>query len=281
MLLDCRTNVNDLFYILVSNAYFALLKKESKMDQFVAHYLERINYQGDLLPNLTNLQALQRQHLLHVPFENLDIHLGRPIVLDVARIFDKVVTRKRGGFCYELNGLFYELLRALGYELRMIAANVYDREKGYGPAYDHLSLLVTIEGVDYLTDVGFGKFTFEPLKLQTEILQQDDQGIFFIQTTEEDYFRVSKKEQDGWMPQYIFQPQGRAYAEFESTCHYHQTSPDSHFTHKRLMSLMRTDGRVTITGNVLKIDQQGVITEKPFEEQAFEGLLAECFGLTI
>jgi N-hydroxyarylamine O-acetyltransferase len=251
------------------------------MEKFVDHYLERINYEGSTAANLATLQALQRHHLLRVPFENLDIHLGRPIVLDLEKIFDKVVKRKRGGFCYELNGLFCELLRRLGYQVRRIAANVYDKEKGYGLDYDHLSLLVTLDGIDYLTDVGFGKFTFTPLKLQTDKIQQDEQGEFVIHTTEEGYFRVSKKEDKAWVPQYIFQSQGREYAEFEPMCHYHQTSPDSHFTSKILMSLMKPDGRVTITGNVFKIDQQGVVTEQTFGEEGFNAILAQYFDVHI
>ncbi|HYK47600.1 MAG TPA: arylamine N-acetyltransferase, partial [Parafilimonas sp.] len=73
----------------------------------VDRYLRRINYEGTREPNLTLLAALQKQHLLHVPFENLDIHYKTPIELNVPRIFEKVVHNKRGGFCYELNGLFY------------------------------------------------------------------------------------------------------------------------------------------------------------------------------
>src|SRR5215207_11196611 len=105
-------------------------------------YLRRIHYRGDLTPTATTLRELHRAHLLAVPFENLDIHLGRPIVLDQDALFDKIVTRRRGGFCYELNGLFALLLRELGFEVTLLAAGVARADGGFGPEFDHLTLLV-------------------------------------------------------------------------------------------------------------------------------------------
>jgi len=90
-----------------------------------------------------------------VPFENLDIHLKRPIVLEDNALFDKIVTRKRGGFCYELNGLFAALLRALGFDVVMLSAGVANPEREFGPDFDHMALLVTLEQ-SWLADVGFG-----------------------------------------------------------------------------------------------------------------------------
>ena len=105
-------------------------------------YLSRIGYRGTLEPSAATLHALQQAHLLAVPFENLDIHLGRPIVLDQTALFDKIVARRRGGFCYELNGLFAVLLRELGFEVTLLSAGVARASGGFGPEYDHLTLLV-------------------------------------------------------------------------------------------------------------------------------------------
>ena len=88
-------------------------------------YLERIGFQGNLAPSLDLLKKLQRTHLMHVPFENLDIHRGQPIVLDTDKIFEKVVHHRRGGFCYELNGLFFHLLATLGFQLNCLASQLY------------------------------------------------------------------------------------------------------------------------------------------------------------
>src|SRR5206468_7848795 len=105
-------------------------------------YLQRINYRGEQTPTAATLRELHRAHLLTAPFENLDIHLGRPILIDQDVLFDKIVRRRRGGFCYELNGLFALLLRGLGFEVTLLSAGVARANGDFGPDYDHLTLLV-------------------------------------------------------------------------------------------------------------------------------------------
>src|SRR5215213_9188134 len=117
------------------------LEVDQSMD--VQAYLRRINYRGEFAPTAAALRELHRAHLLAVPFENLDIHLGRPIVLEQQALFDKIVTRWRGGFCYELNGLFALLLRDLGFNVTLLAAGVARADGSFGPEFDHLTLLVT------------------------------------------------------------------------------------------------------------------------------------------
>lgn len=216
-------------------------------------YLNRIKYSGSLEPSLVLLKKLQIQHLLHVPFENLDIHNKIPIVLSIDKIFDKIVYQNRGGFCYELNGLFYELLTALGFHAKRVSARVYNQNKSYGKEYDHLAIIVRIAEVDYLTDVGFGAFTFEPLALHFGIIQKDTNGNYLIDTFENEYLRVNKIEDGKATPEYIFKNVARDFSEFEEMCHYHQTSPYSHFSSKKLISLATENGRITITGNRLKM----------------------------
>src|SRR5882762_2856663 len=118
-------------------------------------YLERINYHGALAPSAETLRDLQVAHLLTVPFENLSIHAGEPIVLEDEALFTKIVTSRRGGFCYEANGLFAALLRALGFEVAMLSAEVANAEGEFGPNFDHMTLMVT-RADRWLVDVGFG-----------------------------------------------------------------------------------------------------------------------------
>src|SRR5215210_3696598 len=127
-------------------------------------YLHRINYRGEQAPTAAALRDLHRAHLLAVPFENLDIHLDRRILLDQDALFDKIVTRRRGGFCYELNGLFALLLRGLGFEVTLLSAGVARATGGFGPEFDHLTLLVKatsaeataldLQSTSWLADVG-------------------------------------------------------------------------------------------------------------------------------
>src|SRR5216684_5534157 len=130
-------------------------------------YLQRINYTGPLDPSAETLRGLQVAHLRTIPFENLSIHSGEVIVLDNHALFEKIVRRRRGGFCYELNGLFGALLRALGFDVTMLSARVANAEGIFGPDFDHMTLLVSL-AERWLVDVGFGDSFLEPLQLEAE-----------------------------------------------------------------------------------------------------------------
>lgn len=245
-----------------------------------ASYLQRINYAGSLDPTLHLLCQLQEAHVLHIPFENLDIHLGIPIELDIENIYRKIITNHRGGFCYELNGLFYELLMALGFRAKRISARVFDKMKGYGPPYDHLAILVEIGGMDYLTDVGFGEFAFSPLLLAPGLMQHDVRGDFIIESFENDYLRVSKSEDNRFIPQYIFTTTACALEEFKAMCHYHQTSPLSHFTQQALITRPTPGGRITLTKDTLKIKQGESVEEKKLRHaEDFNHMLWQYFSI--
>ena len=133
----------------------------------VSAYLNRINYTTQVETDKDTLFRLQKAHLLSVPFENLDIHYKIPIILEKDSFFNKIVTQKRGGFCYELNGLFYELLKAIGFQVHRVSARVHGKDGEYSQEYDHMALLVILDKEKYLVDVGFGKFTLEPLSITT------------------------------------------------------------------------------------------------------------------
>lgn len=243
-------------------------------------YLNRIQYQGSLEPTLPVLQALQKTHLLHVPFENLDIHYNKPIVLDIARVFQKVIPNNRGGFCYELNGLFYELLKHIGFDIKRISARVFMKEKGYGPEYDHLAIIVKIDGIEYLADVGFGDFILLPLVFELGLEQNDPHGKFCFDKYDEAYFRVNKWVDNEWLPQYIFKDIECDYLDFTGMCHFQQTDPTSHFTQKRLISRLLKNGRATITGDILKIREGDEVQEIALKtEEDFKKVLWEYFQI--
>lgn len=245
-----------------------------------ASYLQRINYAGSLDPTLALLSQLQEAHVLHIPFENLDIHFGIPIELDINRLYHKVIVNRRGGFCYELNGLFYELLIALGFRAKRISAKVFDKINGYGPPYDHLAILVEIDGMDYLTDVGFGEFAFSPLPLAHGIMQHDVRGDFIIEKHDIGYWRVSKAENDALVPQYIFNTTACTLEDFKDMCVYHQTSPLSHFTQQALITRPTPTGRITISKHSVKIKVAEEIHETHLEnEDAFREMLLHYFGI--
>ena len=209
-------------------------------------YLARIGDRGALTPAVDTLQRLHLAHLLHVPFENLDIHLGRPIVLDVDRLYQKIVDGRRGGFCYELNGLFAALLDALGFEVTLLSARVARADGGFGPEFDHLVLLVHLEQ-PWLADVGFGDSFRVPLRLQPDLVSAQAFGTYRLQQTGETWSLQTFEEGDGWQTDYAFTLQPHALADFAPMCHYQQTSPASHFTHKRVCSRATPQGRITLS----------------------------------
>lgn len=213
-------------------------------------YLRRIGIgKNGMQPTLADLKFLQRQHLLNIPFENLDIHWKRPIVLDEEKFYEKIIEEKRGGFCYELNGLFYKLLGGIGFQSKIISARVSNGKGGFGEEYDHLAILTEIDDKQYLVDAGFGSFTAEPLKFIPDVEQKDENGVFLIRNFDEEYFEVMKKDGDEWKSEYIFKELERDLSEFAGMCSFHQTSPESHFTRGKVCSLMTNEGRKTLTDN--------------------------------
>src|SRR5918911_550604 len=134
-------------------------------------YLARIGAPRPGRADAVALRRLQLRHLRAVPFENLSIHLGEEILLEEQALFDKLVLRRRGGFCYELNGLFAALLDVLGFRVTLLAARVHGAD-GLGPPFDHLALRVDAPE-PWLVDVGFGAFSHRPLRLDLDGDQRD------------------------------------------------------------------------------------------------------------
>ena len=243
-----------------------------------SEYLARIGYEGPLAPSLATLRALQEAHLLHVPFENLDIWAGKRI--ELADSYDKIVRAGRGGFCYELNGLFAELLRGLGFAVQLVSARVFDPRHGFGPEFDHLALVVAFREARYLADVGFGEFTRAPLKLEVGPEQLDPHGRFVILRHDETHLVVNKLTDSGAVPQYIFTETERRLSDFLPMCRYHQTSPASHFTQGRICSVLTPTGRVTISNNRLLVREGAEVTETLLgTEEAFCEALRQYFHI--
>lgn len=244
-------------------------------------YLQRIGIEkSDFVPNLENLKHLQQQHLLNIPFENLDIHWKKPIDLSSDALYQKIVENKRGGFCYELNGLFFELLQKIGYESKRVSARVSDGKGDFGQEFDHLAIITRIKGEDYLVDVGFGDFCAEPIKFVLDEEQTDANGTFLIKQFDENYFEVVKKNGESFISQYIFTLFERHLSEFEDMCLFHQTSPDSHFTQNKVCSLMCAGGRKTLTDKrfmTTKANQKEEVTINSEEE--FAEILEREFGI--
>jgi N-hydroxyarylamine O-acetyltransferase len=243
-------------------------------------YLNRIGIKdANISVNSENLKFLQKQHLLKIPFENLDIHWKRPIMLNTKEFYRKIIGEKRGGFCYELNGLFGDLLNEIGFTSKIISARVAN-EKDFGAEYDHLAILTKIDEKEFLVDVGFGDFSAEPLKFILNVEQKDVNGTFLIKKFDDDYFEVVKKVNAEWQSEYIFRDSARDLAEFKEMCNFHQTSPESHFTSGKICSLMLENGRKTLTDSKFIETKNDVKNEtKINSENEFDEILLHEFSI--
>ncbi len=241
----------------------------------VSRYLARIGLRDLVLaPTLRALFVLQRAHLRSVPFENLDIHWQRPLSLDCSALFEKIVECRRGGICYELNGLFAMLLSTLGFTVSRVSANVFDARGTPGPDFDHMALLVTLERETWLADVGFGDSFALPLRTSRR-REQVRAGVGYTVAVDGEEFTVAAAQ-----PEYRFHPRPRAIEDFAAMCRFHQTSPDSHFTRKIVCSRATLRGRVTISGGTLIANDRGARQETPLcSPIEFDRALADHFGI--
>ena len=247
-------------------------------------YLSRIGYGGPFVATHEVLRGLQAAHLLSVPFENLDIvPLHRPIRLDEASLWEKLVIQRRGGFCYELNGLFGGLLTAAGFDVTYLDARVFRRDGSLGIDFDHLALLVRLPGdaTTWLADVGFGDFSLEPLPLQEG---ESAQGLraYRLESTSDGFVTWQRQYNGTWERQYFFDLKAHAFpAEYLHACEYHQRSPDSSFTRRAVISQATKYGRITLEPERLIVTDNGVRKETALKPNEWPLLLREHFGIVL
>ena len=244
-------------------------------------YLQRLGLAPDREPGLELLASLQNQQLLKVPFENLDVIWGKPIRLDLDELYDKIVNRRRGGFCYELNGLFAWLLSSLGYAVDLLSARVYSEERqDFGPEFDHMVLCVHLQH-PYLVDVGFGDSFRRPLLLP-DGQAEDVSGQYRLlaHQPDSDELELQHREDGLWKPQHHFTLRPRKLADFDEMCHYHQSSPRSSFTQGPVCTRATPDGRITLTKSELILTRGSDKTKTPVHSQEhFKRLLGEYFSI--
>lgn len=265
----------------------------SQVDMDVPKYLSRIGFSGPTEPTLDVLRSVHSSHLHSVPFENLTIHSGGRVQLDLPALYEKIVNQRRGGFCYEVNGLFSWLLRQLGFQVTMLSAQVKSRLTGfYGPPFDHMILMVSIDGQRWLCDVGFGVPVFPtPLSLDTGDLQVKGHRVYRLRSSDGMTFVEWQQEEnrgaDGdWVEIYKFTLEPRCFQDFFQMCQYHQTSPCSLFFCKSLCMLFKANSKVTYVGRRLTTTRfpevpgrEGEIITRELQDEEVPGILAETFGI--
>jgi N-hydroxyarylamine O-acetyltransferase len=226
-------------------------------------YLARIGLSGPPAPDLAGLTAVQRAHRRAIPFENLDIPLGRVISLDPDALVAKLVTARRGGYCFEQNGLFLAALRALGFEARPLLARVWLFATDVPPK-THTLALVNIDSAEWIADAGFGGSDVPPLRLR-DGESSESAGAFHA---------LVRDPEHGWMllrngeRQYSFTEEPVYPADLALANHWVATHPDSRFVRGRFVSMVRDDGLDTLSA-------EGA------EPAAYRAALSERFGIAL
>ena len=245
----------------------------------VTAYLERIGHDGPRDVSLETLRALHRAHVLSVPFENLDIHLGRHMPVDVEHAFAKIVEARRGGYCYEINPLFHALLTSLGFDAAIMAARVLLR--GPGDIFDHVTVTVHLAG-DWLADPGFGR---PPPILDLGREDQggagDEIGTFRINRRGAEYVLTGSRDNGDYEDLFGFEPVPRALHEFEARSEWTQSSPESVFTKAPFCSMPVDEGRVTISGLTCIRSGGGEIERRAISPAERDALLKDTFGIDL
>jgi N-hydroxyarylamine O-acetyltransferase len=246
----------------------------------VTKFLNRIGIYKSENPSLDFLTKIQNRHLLSIPFEDLDIPSKR-IELNLEKIYEKIILSKRGGFCYELNGLLHWLLTSINFKVDMLSARVFNSNKNeFGPEYDHLVLQVHLDK-DYLVDVGFGDSFRVPIQMpEGEVF--DVSGKYKIFNTSENIFELRQKKEESWQPQYSFSTEPKQFNDFSEMCAFQQDSPTSHFRTRMVCTIATETGRITLSNNSLTITEGDKKDRIEFsDENIFYDLLKKHFAIEI
>lgn len=218
-------------------------------------YLKRINFTNKIIIDAETLIRLHEYHVYNIPFENLDIHYKQIFDLEFENLYRKVVVNFRGGFCYELNSLFYTLLCDIGFKCRIISSRIFDDFGNLGPDYDHMSICVEANK-KYLADVGFGDLFIRPLEIKDGI-QSDGRNLFKIEKySDQDFLLSMSPDQKNFHKKYTFSLDEVSISKFHDICLDKQTNPMSYFVKNTVCTKPTQDGRVTLFNNKL-IEKKG------------------------
>ena len=248
-------------------------------------YLDRINYKQSVRADIHTLRGLHRAHMLSVPFENLDIvPLQRPIQLDEQALLNKIVNHNRGGFCYELNGLFAWLLKKIGFEVTYLNGRVYRDDGSLGIEFDHLALLVRTPGQSarWLADVGFGDSFIEPLNFEDDSEHVEVLRAYKLEQTKDGFDMWQRDYSGQWSHQYFFDLAERKFPEdYQAGCSYHQNPSLSSLAREGIISVAMPDGRVSLNKEKLVVTVNGRREERVVTKEDYPILLKKYFGVVL
>jgi N-hydroxyarylamine O-acetyltransferase len=225
-----------------SRAQTRSLAMSEPIDFDLDAYLERVGYEGEVAPTLGTLRQLHLAHLRHIPFENLDVRLGRRLSLNLEALQDKLVRRRRGGYCFEQNGLFAAALRVIGFQLDTLEARVRPPGAVAPLPRTHMVLRVEVERRSWLADVGFGgEGPLEPVPLDGRISEQPGDS-YRIAFEPDEAVVLCRRVAGDWRDLYAFTLRPAFHVDYEVAHHFTSTHPRSPFVNT--LTIQRTDDGV-------------------------------------
>lgn len=253
-----------------------------KADNFVLqHYLNRIGYRGNAKADIATVTEMMRCQLCTVPFENLDVQAGKVISLVPEEIVEKILNRNRGGYCYEINGLFAMALQSLGIPYQFVAARPM-----FSPVKrpkTHMAIVLRMNGEQWLCDLGFGSYGIRaPMRLSLVDVEvkQDFDTYILCKTNDHEY--LLKALVDGeWASQYAFDLSLQEWIDFVPANYFNSTHPDSVFVQKLLIVLQNQAGRTILFGDVLKTVANGKVKTQTIAPDDRVSILSNEFGLML
>jgi arylamine N-acetyltransferase len=252
-------------------------------NNLIQTYLDRIGFKGTLDGSEKTLADLQECHLHTVPYENLDILDRKPISLDPQDVYQKIVVRRRGGYCFELNALFGWLLRELGYPVTDLFARFWRDEPNTPPKRRHHVLKVEAEGATYLCDVGVGGIVPRRSITLIEGLEQR-QGEECYRLERDSYYGwvLCEQKNDEWNKIYSFTEEPQLPKDYTFATFWCENAPDSIFTQNPMVAIRTPEGRNTVAGREFRIfTSAGVRTFTPQNQDEYKAALLENFGIIL
>ena len=239
-------------------------------------YLDRIGYSGPVEPTLACFTEIHRQQAFRIPYDALDIQLGHPLDRDVARIYDRVVNRSRGGWCYELHELLVWALRDIGFDVRLVTAGIHRREGGDSKLGSHTAILVDLDQT-YLADLGLGDGIRDPIPLREGTYHQGRLS-FELQRTADGYWRFLNHA-FAFPTNFDFRDVPLDEALIDQFGVYYQTSPDSLYIQNLVCQIMQEETVTCLTGRVIRQKTPDGTTKRLVAEDEFEQVFADLFGI--
>ena len=247
-------------------------------------YLERIGIFEEPEPTSANLMRIQKAHLQAVPYENLDILLKRPILLTHEALYEKIVVRNRGGYCFEVNELLGWLLRELGYEVTDLFGRFLRGESGVPMRRHHVLMVKCLDDdTPWLADVGVGTGSPNlPMRMKEGEVLQD--GVIRYRLTKQDFFGwvLEDKKQEQWGPVYSFTEEPNAPIDYVTASFWCEHAEESIFNKAAMVSLRTETGRRTIDGDEARIFDGNDVTVLPLNSMAEKRqILKDWFGVVL